>query len=152
MLRRSTLTPIWSATVARGSAFGGVVGSTAADGRRVYGPNTLPGYSWALNQSNGALVWIDPSLDPLHYGPATVSNGVLYTEDSYGFLDCVAASTGLLLNRLPLNGVADLLQGTYAEAYGGVSVDGANGLVFADTGSQSTHGDVIALVAGSGLP
>jgi polyvinyl alcohol dehydrogenase (cytochrome) len=152
MLSRSTLQPIWSATIGRGSAFGGVVGSTAIDGSRVYGPNTLPGYTWAVDQSSGQLAWVDPSVDPLHYGPATVSNGVVYTEDSYGFLDCVEAATGLLLNRLPLNGASDLQAGSYAEAYGGVSIDSVGGLVFADTGSQSTAGDVIALSAPSLLP
>lgn len=145
MLRRANLSPIWETQVGPGSAFGGVVGSTAVDGSNVYGPNTLPGYLWALHQS-GQLAWADPSADPLHYGPATVSDGVVYTEDSNGFLDCVDASTGLLLARVPLNRVPTT---NYAEAYGGVSI--ANGLVFADTGSQSQNGDVIALAPG-GLP
>lgn len=143
---RASLDPIWSATVARGSAFGGVVGSTAVDGSRIFGPNTLPGYMWALQRSTGQLAWVDPSLDPLHYGPATVSDGVVYSEDSSGFLDCVQAATGLLLDRIPLNGVSDLTAGSYAEAYGGVSVDSVTGTVFADTGSQASAGDVLALV------
>jgi polyvinyl alcohol dehydrogenase (cytochrome) len=141
----------WSATTGRGSPFGGVVGSTAFGGGRVYGPNTLPGYLWALDEGTGQLAWIDPSLDPLHYGPATFSSGVVYTEDSDGFLDCVDSSNGLLVNRLALNSLTDLVSGSYAEAYGGVSVDSVTGLVFADTGSQSTSGDVVALAPG-GLP
>jgi polyvinyl alcohol dehydrogenase (cytochrome) len=140
MLRRSDLKPIWDTRVGPGDAFGGVVGSTAVDAHSVYGPNTLPGYLWALHQRGGHLAWIDPSLDPLHYGPASVSNGVVYTDDSDGFLDCVNASNGLLLARIPLNPVPTT---SYAEAYGGVSI--ANGTVFTDTGSQSTEGDVIAL-------
>jgi polyvinyl alcohol dehydrogenase (cytochrome) len=140
MLRRSDLKPIWDTRVGTSDAFGGVVGSTAVDAHDVYGPNTLPGYLWALHQRGGHLAWIDPSLDPLHYGPASVSNGVVYTDDSDGFLDCVDASDGLLLTRIPLNTVPTT---SYAEAYGGVSI--ANGTVFTDTGSQSSEGDVIAL-------
>ena len=140
MFHRSDLTPIWSSRVGLADAFGGVIGSTAVDGSQVYGPNTLPGFLWALGQQGGQLAWIDPALDPLHYGPASVSNGVVYTEDSYGFLDAVNASTGLLLTRMPLN---PLLASSYAEAYGGVAV--AGGELFADTGSQSTTGDVLAI-------
>jgi polyvinyl alcohol dehydrogenase (cytochrome) len=146
MLTRSGLTPIWDTQVGPGSAFGGVVGSTAIGGGEVYGPNTVPGYSWALSESSGQLAWIDPGLDALHYGPASYSNGVVYTEDSLGFLDCVAAATGLPLARIELNPASS---SSYAEAYGGVSI--ANGMVFADTGSQSTNGEVVAL-APAGLP
>ena len=140
MFQRSDLKPIWQTRVGPADAFGGIVGPTAVDGSRVYGPNTLPGYLWALNQQGGKLAWLDPSLDPLHYGPASVSNGVVYSDDSYGFLDAVNASSGLLLARFPLNPIPT---STYAEAYGGVSV--AGGILFTDTGSQSTNGDVIAL-------
>lgn len=143
MFRRANLSPIWDTQVGPGSAFGGVVGSTAVDQSNVYGPNTVPGFMWALHQS-GQIAWVDPSADPLHYGPATVSNGVVYTEDSNGFMDCVEASTGVLLARIPLNSVPTT---NYAEAYGGVSI--ANGLVFADTGSQSQNGDVIAFAPAS---
>jgi hypothetical protein len=110
------------------------------DGSQVYGPNTLPGFLWAVGQQGGQLAWLDPSLDPLHYGPASVSNGVVYSEDSYGFLDGVDSSTGLLLARMPLN---DVLSGNLSEAYGGVAI--AGGMLFADTGSQSTSGDVLAI-------
>lgn len=140
MFRRSDLAPLWKSTVGLGDAFGGVIGSTAVDGSQVYGPNTLPGFLWAVGQQSGQLAWLDPSLDPLHYGPASVSNGVVYSEDSYGFLDAVNAASGLLLARMPLN---PLLASSYAEAYGGVSV--ADGKLFADTGSQSTTGDVLAI-------
>ena len=140
MFRRSDLSPIWETRIGIGSAFGGIVGSTAVDASGVYGPNTLPGYVCALKQQTGQLAWLDPSADPLHYGPASVSNGVVYSEDSSGFLDCVNAASGLLLARMPLNPIPTT---TYAEAYGGVSV--SDGEVFADTGSQSSNGDVIAL-------
>ena len=140
MFRRSDLAPLWKSTVGLGDAFGGVIGSTAVDGSQVYGPNTLPGILWALGQQVGQLAWLDLPLDPLHYGPASVSNGVVYSEDSYGFLDAVSASGGLLLARMPL---FSILTTGFAEAYGGVSV--ADGMVFADTGSQSTSGDVLAL-------
>jgi len=139
MLRRADLAPIWHTRVGLGNAFGGIVGSTAVDRNDIYGPNTVPGYMWALDREGGALAWIDPGLDALHYGPASVSNGVLYTEDSLGFLDATDAATGLPLARIELNPIPTT---SYAEAYGGVAI--ANGLVFADTGSQSQTGDVIA--------
>jgi polyvinyl alcohol dehydrogenase (cytochrome) len=140
MFRRSDLAPLWNSRVGLPDAFGGVIGSTAVDGSQVYGPNTLPGFLWAVGQQGGQLAWLDPSLDPLHYGPASVSNGVVYSEDSYGFLDAVNAAGGLLLARMPLN---PLLTTSYAQAYGGVSI--ADGKLFADTGSQSTSGDVLAI-------
>lgn len=139
MLRRADLAPIWHTQIGLGSAFGGVVGSTAVDQNRVYGPNTVPGYLWALGRQSGGLAWVEPGLDALHYGPASVSNGVVYTEDSLGFLEAVDAATGLPLALIELNPIPTT---SYAEAYGGVAI--ANGLVFADTGSQSQSGDIIA--------
>ena len=140
MFRRSDLTPLWNTRIGLPDAFGGVIGSTAVDGTRVYGPNTLPGLLWALGQQAGQLAWLNPPLDPLHYGPVSVSNGVVYSEDSLGFLDVIDAGTGLPLARMELN---PLLGGYYSQAYGGVSI--ADGQIFADTGSQSATGDVLAI-------
>jgi polyvinyl alcohol dehydrogenase (cytochrome) len=146
MFRRSDLTPIWHTQLGIGDAFGGVIGATAVDQRGVYGPNTVPGYTWGLQQQGGRLLWLNPGLDAMHYGPVSVSNGVVYTEDSLGFLDAVTASMGSFVDRIPLNPIP---ASSYAQAYGGVSI--ADGMVFADTGSQQSAGDVIALRPGGGL-
>ena len=67
------------------SAVGGIVGSTAYDGRSIYGPITVPGYLWSLQAATGGPRWIAPVADVAHYGePVAVANGVVYTVDLTG--------------------------------------------------------------------
>ena len=134
-LDRATLDPVWSLQTGPGSFAGGIIGSTAYDGTRIYGPDTPAGEQWALTTA-GLPAWLSSDIGPLHYNPTTVANGVVYTTDMSGFLTLREASTGAVLLKLPLPGMA----------YGGVSV--AGGYVFANTGTQANTGYVVGYRAG----
>ena len=129
---RSTLEPVWSATTGAGvPSVGGIVGSTASDGHRIYGPDTPGGEVWALDLAgNGA--WVSTDGGPLHFSPVSVANGVVYSTDMSGHLTARDATTGVVLAKLPLG----------APSWGGVAI--AGGYVFAVTGTQNTSGYVVA--------
>jgi polyvinyl alcohol dehydrogenase (cytochrome) len=132
-----------------GSALGGILGSTAYDGQNIYGPITVPGYLWSIGVVAGHLApnWLSPgAADPVHWSPVAVSNGVVYSANSSGFLDARLGATGTLLAHLPLNALPPANPPNYTLAFGGVSV--AEGMVFADTGSQGQSGSVVAFTAG----
>jgi polyvinyl alcohol dehydrogenase (cytochrome) len=143
-VKRADLSPVWHTTVGPGSAVGGILGSTAYDGARVYGPITAPGYIWSLNAKDGAPAWVTPgAADPIHWSAVAESNGVVWSANSGGFLDGWDAATGVPVAHLPLNSLDPSPSGaSYGAAFGGVSV--ADGMVFADTGSQGTKGSVVA--------
>lgn len=131
--------------VGPGAATGGILGSTAYDAaaQRVFGPISVPGYVWSLDAATGLPSWVSPGLvDPIHFGPVAESNGVLYSLNSSGFLDAWLALTGTPLAHLALNVIPPTDPANYALGFGGVSV--AEGKVFANTGSQGTHGSVVA--------
>jgi polyvinyl alcohol dehydrogenase (cytochrome) len=129
---RASLAPVWNATTGPGApSVGGIVGSTASDGRRVYGPDTPGGEVWALD-TGGGYAWVSSDGGPLHFSPVSVANGVVYSTDMSGSLTARDASTGVVLAKLPLG----------APSWGGVSI--AGGYVFAVTGTQNTSGYVVA--------
>lgn len=128
---------------------GGILGSTAYDGTDVFGPITAPGYVWSADLSSGRPVvqWISPGVgDVAHFSPVATSEGVVYSANSTGFLDARLATTGTLLAHLPLAAVPPSVPPNVAVAFGGVSV--AEGMVFADTGSQGQQGSIVAFSAG----
>jgi polyvinyl alcohol dehydrogenase (cytochrome) len=129
-LDRQTLAPVWSQKTGAGSQLGGIIGSTAYDGTRIYGPDTPAGEQWALMPS-GTPAWISADGGPLHFNPTAVANGVVYTADMSGVLTARETSTGDVLIKLPLG----------ATSYGGVAV--AGGYVFAVTGTQGDSGYVV---------
>ncbi|MEA2405780.1 MAG: hypothetical protein QOE08_2427 [Thermoleophilaceae bacterium] len=131
-LDRGSLDPVWTATTGPPApVVGGIIGSTAFDGRRVYGPDTPAGELWALGM-DGRLNWASSDGGPLHFGSVSVANGVVYSTDMSGHLTARDASTGAMLAKLPLG----------APSWGGVAV--AGGSVFAVTGSQNTSGWIVA--------
>jgi len=133
-LDRTTLAPVWSFATGPGSVVGGIIGSTAYDGMRVYGPDTPGGESWALNATGnlaGKPAWVSSDGGPLHWNATTVANGVVYTADMNGTLTARQAGTGAVLAKVPLGGLS----------YGGVSV--AGGYVFAETGTQGATGYIV---------
>jgi polyvinyl alcohol dehydrogenase (cytochrome) len=130
-LDRSTLKPVWSQTVGPGSAVGGIIGSTAYDGQRIYGPVTPAGEQWALS-GDGGIDWASADGGPLHFSPTSVANGIVYTADDSGLLTLREASTGTIVDKVPLP----------AMTYGGVAI--AGGYVFAAVGTQSSSGYVAA--------
>jgi polyvinyl alcohol dehydrogenase (cytochrome) len=131
-LDRGTLDPVWNAATGPGAPeVGGIVGSTAFDGQRVYGPDTPGGEVWALSKA-GSYAWVSSDGGPLHFSPVSVANGVVYSTDMSGHLTARDASTGVVLAKLPLG----------APTFGGVAI--AGGYVFAVTGTQNTSGYVVA--------
>lgn len=112
-LDRARMTKVWSSTVGPGGVLGGILGSTASDGMRIYGADTLSGQVFALTRS-GSLSWQSPESAIVHLGAVTVANGVLYTVDPVGFLTARVPATGAILAKLPLGG----------PSFGGVSAVG----------------------------
>jgi polyvinyl alcohol dehydrogenase (cytochrome) len=131
-LDRATLQPVWHTTVGPGSPAGGVIGSTAFDESRVYGPNTLGGEVWSLDHAGG-LAWVSSEVGPIAFSPVAVSNGVVYDTDSGSVLTARDAATGVPLAELPLG----------APSFAGVTVVG--GAVYAGVGTgSSSSGSVVA--------
>jgi polyvinyl alcohol dehydrogenase (cytochrome) len=131
---RATLQPAWSFQTGAGSALGGVLGSTAYDGTRIYGPDTPGGEMWALGL-DGTPAWLSTDGGPLHWAPVSVANGVVYSTDQNSLLTARDASTGAVLAAVPLG----------APSYGGVAI--AGGYVFASVGTQSSSGTIVGLRA-----
>jgi polyvinyl alcohol dehydrogenase (cytochrome) len=122
-LGRASMQPVWHTTIGPGSAVGGILGSTAYDSTRIYGPDSADGQVWALAR-DGTLHW--SSLDPstLDFSPVAIANGVLYSIDPAGFLVARDPATGVVLNALNLGGLS----------FGGVSAVGGALYVAVGTG------------------
>lgn len=98
-----TMDQAWTSLVGIPSEVGGIVGSTAYDGQRIYGPHTLAGYLFGLEKNAGQTEWLAPVADGVHWGqPVASANGVVYTVDFKGFLDAYDADTGVPLLHLPM--------------------------------------------------
>jgi hypothetical protein len=102
-LRRHTMHPAWKRPVGPGSAIGGILGSTAYDGARIYGTDAVNGKVWALGR-NGSQLWSSADAGPLDFSPVAVANGVLYSVSPQGALIARDSSTGAILNQLNLAG------------------------------------------------
>jgi outer membrane protein assembly factor BamB len=121
-LDRATLKPVWSTAVGPGSSIGGILASTAYDGTRIYGDDSLDSRIWALGR-DGAALWDSFDGGTLDFSPVSVANGVLYSAGPSGTLTARDAATGSMLAKLPLDG----------PTLGGVSLVG--GAVYANTGT-----------------
>src|SRR5947209_20255279 len=94
----TTMKQAWKSIVGPPSSVGGIVGSTAYDGRSIYGPITLGGYVWSLDRASGSPRWLAPIGDGAHWGdPVAVADGVVYTVGLSGFLDAYDSATGVSL-------------------------------------------------------
>jgi polyvinyl alcohol dehydrogenase (cytochrome) len=145
-LDRETLDPVWSAKVGSSTAVGGVVGSTAYDGRSIYGPDTATGGIWSISDA-GRQRWDSSDGGTLDFAPVTVANGVLYTMSSGGVLVARDARTGAVLTRFLLGG----------PSFGGISVVGdhvfaavGTGPLFPPAPQQGTSGKIVAFAAAAG--
>src|SRR4051812_23415780 len=144
-----TMKPLWKQIVGPPSSVGGIVGSTAVAGGQVFGPITVGGYLWSLDQAAGTPKWVAPIGDGAHWGnPVSTANGIVYTVDFRGFLDAYDAATGVSLLHRSL-----LIGGPAAPtlSWGGVSI--ARGTVYAAVGMTGLpDGQVVALrpLAGAG--
>jgi polyvinyl alcohol dehydrogenase (cytochrome) len=122
-LDRATMKPVWNTTVGPGGVLGGILGSTAYDGTRIYGADTLDGAVFALAR-DGSMPWTSPDIGIVHLSAATVANHVLYTVDPAGFLTARDPATGAILAKLSLG----------APSFGGVSAVGKAIYVAVGTG------------------
>jgi polyvinyl alcohol dehydrogenase (cytochrome) len=146
----ATMRSVWQTVVGPPSSVGGIVGSTAFDGYRVYGPITSPGYLWSLSRAGGPPQWLAPIGDGAHWGnPVAVASGVVYTVDLRGFLDGYDAGHGVPVLQRPI--VAGGQTGSSPVlSWGGVSI--ARGTVYAAVGLSSlADGFVVAFQPG-GMP
>jgi polyvinyl alcohol dehydrogenase (cytochrome) len=150
VLRRQSLRPLWHTNIGPGSASGGIIGSTAYDGTRIYGADTLDGSVFALRK-NGSQAWSATDPSTLHYSPVAVAHGVLYSVNPLGLLVARNARSGAVLNTLSLGGpsfggVSVVGNAVYAAvgtgpAPGPVPVDGPGSIVaFGDTSRSGPHG------------
>ncbi|MEA2388345.1 MAG: hypothetical protein QOG41_1118, partial [Thermoleophilaceae bacterium] len=130
-LDRRTLQPVWNTTIGPGTEVGGILGSTATDGKRIYGPNTVAGEEWALG-TDGSPSWVSTSGGPIKFSATAVANGVVYSTDTNGFLNAHEAATGLPLAHIPLG----------APSWGGVAI--AGGTIFVAIGSEGDSGYIAA--------
>ena len=130
-LDRETMDPVWTAYTGPGSFQGGIVGSTAADHSRIYGPNALTSQVWAIGRDGGTS-WTSTDAIPLRYGAVSTANGVVYANDLGGFLTARDAATGLPVAKIPMG----------APTAAGVAI--AGGSVFTATGLAGGTGYVVA--------
>lgn len=131
-LDRKTMKPVWNAVAGPGTpVVGGVVGSTAYDRKAIYGPITSGGLIWGLNV-NGSQRWKSSDGDPLHFAPVSSANGVVYTTTMDGSLTVREATTGSVLNKLPLG----------AGSWGGVAIAGRS--IFVAQGMQGASGYIVS--------
>jgi polyvinyl alcohol dehydrogenase (cytochrome) len=112
-LDRATMQPVWNTSIGPSGPLGGILGSTAYDGTRIYGTDTVSGEVAALTKT-GAVGWQSQDSGGLHLSPATVANGVLYTVDPTGSLVARDPTTGSVLGRFSLG----------SSSFGGVSAVG----------------------------
>jgi polyvinyl alcohol dehydrogenase (cytochrome) len=144
-----TMKPVWSQIVGPPSAVGGIVGSTAVADGQVFGPITVGGYLWSVDQAAGGRRWVAPTGDGAHWGnPVSTANGVVYTVDFRGFLDAYDAKTGVPVLHRPLI-VGGPMEPTLS--WGGVSI--ARGTVYAAVGMTGLpNGHVVALRPAASVP
>jgi polyvinyl alcohol dehydrogenase (cytochrome) len=129
---RATMKPVWTANTGPGTpVVGGIVGSTATDGHRIYGPDTPAGEVWAIG-TDGSPAWFSSDGGPLGFGAVSSGNGVVWSTGLSATLTGRDAATGAIVAKLPLG----------APSWGGVAL--AGGSVFAVTGSQGSSGWVVA--------
>jgi polyvinyl alcohol dehydrogenase (cytochrome) len=152
LIDATTMKGVWQTPVGPPSSVGGIVGSTAYDGKAVYGPITVGGYAWSLDRASGVPRWFSPVADGAHWGnPVSEANGVVYTVGLTGFLDAYDAATGVPLLHHWMG--ADIDSGDLAASWGGVSI--ARNTVYAAIGMTGLpNGNIVAyrpgLPGGSG--
>jgi plastocyanin len=143
LVNTKTMKAVWQTPVGPPSSVGGIVGSTAYDGKNIYGPITVGGYVWSLAEATGLPRWLEPTADGAHWGnPVSTANGVVYSVGLTGFLDGYDAATGALVLHHPMG--ADIAaNGDLAASWGGVSI--ARNTVYAAIGMTGLpNGSIVA--------
>ncbi len=96
----ASMNPDWQQTVAAG-CFACNASSGAFENGEIFSVNSLPGRLVALDGTTGAVAWIEPVTDALHYQSTSVADGVVYVYDGE-VLHLFAAASGLPLAAEPL--------------------------------------------------
>jgi polyvinyl alcohol dehydrogenase (cytochrome) len=97
-----TMKPVWS-TLLGASCAPCNAASAAFDGSSVDGVATPGGTAFSLNRTSGAVNWLSPIGDAIHYQSVSTADGVVWTVDSLGNLDAFEAASGQPLLRRPLS-------------------------------------------------
>jgi polyvinyl alcohol dehydrogenase (cytochrome) len=137
-----TMGPVWTALVGP-SCFACNAASTAFYGGSVDGVATPGGVMFSLDRNAGAINWLSPVADGVHYQSISAANGVVWTVDGEANLDGFDAASGQPLVRRPLSvdagapvtnvtsaGVAIAEQRLFVAA-GGLSYEAAPGYLIA---------------------
>jgi polyvinyl alcohol dehydrogenase (cytochrome) len=145
-----TMKPAWDATVGAPAVI--TNGDTAAtDGKGIYVVGTPPGQMTSLAQDSGAIRWLSPTADVVHFQAVTVADGVVYTVDGENDFRAFDAGSGqpLLVRPMAADDGADTGGTSYtggAESTGGVgpSDTAASVSVARHTVYVATGGDIVA--------
>ena len=130
-LDRRTMERVWSTQTGPGLQVGGIIGSTAWDGERIYGPDTVGGEIWALDRG-GSFNWVSSDGGPARFNPVSVANGVVWSTDMNGVLIGRDAATSAPLARIPLG----------SPTWAGVAI--AGGSVFVSVGIEGGTGWIVS--------
>jgi polyvinyl alcohol dehydrogenase (cytochrome) len=122
----ATMQPVWHTAVGPGSSADGGIGSSAYDGTRIYGVDSIDSQVFAL-APDGSAQWNSFDSGTAHFSPVAIGDGTVYSADSDGFLTARDATTGTILAKLPLG----------APTFGGISVVGHAVYVAIGTGPPS---------------
>ncbi|HVL82522.1 MAG TPA: PQQ-binding-like beta-propeller repeat protein [Actinomycetota bacterium] len=127
-----TMEPVYKSLLGFPSPVGGIVGSAAVADGAIYGPHTVGGYLWSIDADDGALRWVSPTADGIHWGnPVTYANRVVYTVDLKGFLTANDSISGAPLLAWPIP-LGSETRTDPAITWGGVTV--ARNSVYASVG------------------
>ena len=104
--------PYWQRQVVEGGAIGGMTGSPATDGVRVYFGTAIGDAieqiqrpaAWSLNAADGTVAWSLPDAPPF-YGGSSAVPGVVFMGGIDSSLHAYDADTGALLVTLPVGGL-----------------------------------------------
>ena len=96
--RADTMAPVWTQNVG-GPCQACNAASPAFDGDAIVGVSSPGGTIFSLGRDSGAINWLSPLGDGLHYESISVADGVAYTVDNNGFLDAFDDTNGMPLLR-----------------------------------------------------
>jgi polyvinyl alcohol dehydrogenase (cytochrome) len=125
-LDRATMRPVWHTMAGPGSQADGGISSSAYDGHRIYGSDSIDSQVFALARG-GSILWNSFDTGTAHFSPVAIGNGVVYSTDSEGFLTARDAATGTVITKIPLGG----------PTFGGISIAGRAVYVAIGTGPPS---------------
>jgi polyvinyl alcohol dehydrogenase (cytochrome) len=124
-----SMKPAWTALVGV-SCQACNAAASAFDGKSVVGAATPGGQMYSLGADKGAVNWLAPIGDGIHYQGTSVADGVVWTTDGPCFLDAFDAKSGQTLMRRPM--CADTKQPAANATSAGVAI--AQKTVFAEWG------------------